>query len=71
MPDVVEGTAAGSEAKASVVNYWMGGTAMVDGAACSRGRRTKFARACQRGNGEFAAIQIPCDNIADEAIAPY
>jgi hypothetical protein len=55
--DVVEGTAAGSEAKASVVDCWMGGIAVVDGAACSGGRRTTFARACQRGKGEFTAVQ--------------
>ena len=55
--DVVEGTAAGSKAKASVVNCWMGGTAVADGAACSGGRRTTFARDCQRGKGEFTAVQ--------------
>lgn len=43
--DVVEGTAAESEAEASVVNRWMAGIAVVDGAACLEGWRT-FARAC-------------------------
>jgi hypothetical protein len=66
--DVVEDTAAGSEAKASVVNCWMGGTAVIDGAACSGGRRMTFARARKR---RVQRCSIPCDNIADEAIAPY
>jgi hypothetical protein len=35
MSDVEGGTAAGSEAEASVVNRWMAGIAVVDGAACS------------------------------------
>jgi hypothetical protein len=52
--DVVETPPQG--AKASVVNCWMGGTAVIDGAARSRGRRTTFARACQRGKGEFTAV---------------
>jgi hypothetical protein len=43
-------------AKASVVNCWMGATAVIDGAACSGERRTTFARACQRGKGGFTAV---------------
>jgi len=54
--DVVEGATAGSEAKASVVNCWMGETAVVDRAACLGGQRTTFARDCQRGKGEFTAV---------------
>ena len=37
MSDVVEGTAAESEAAASIVNRWMAGIAVVDGAACLGG----------------------------------
>jgi hypothetical protein len=49
--DVLESIAAGGEAEASVFNCWTGRTAGVVEAACSGGRRTTSARACQRGNG--------------------
>src|SRR5271155_5526581 len=49
----------------------MGGTAVVDEAACSGGRRTTFARACQRRKRRVHRCSISCDSIADEAVAPY
>jgi hypothetical protein len=55
--DVVEDTIVGSKAVASVLNDWMGGTAVIDRAACSGGWRTTFATACQRGKGEFSAVE--------------